>query len=387
MIALARRFLPDLPAVSWQERLRVVLGALLGLLVTGLVCRAAVGSGSALPILVAPMGASTVLLFAVPASPLAQPWSILGGNTIAALIGVGVRMLVPDPMLAAATAGAAAILAMLFLRCLHPPSGAVALTAVLGGPAVFDLGFGFALWPVAANSALLLLTALAYNNLTGRPYPHRAPRPAAGHATQDPPPSERIGFSTADLDAALAETDQLLDISRADLEALLRRTELHSFARRARATRAVDIMSRDVVAISPDASFREALDLLRRHHIKALPVTDDSARVVGILTQTDLLDKAAWDARGPRMGARERVVLTMRRGRAPAASVADIMTAPVTTIGPDDAIADVVPAMSALGIHHLPVTGPDGRLVGIVSQTDLVVALLADAARRGEPAD
>ncbi|WP_279482724.1 HPP family protein [Aureimonas sp. SK2] len=382
MHSFLQRLLPDLPAVSWQERFRVVVGALLGLLVTGLVCRAAVGAGSALPILIAPMGASTVLLFAVPASPLAQPWSIVGGNTIAALTGVVVRLLVPDPVIGAALAGAVAILLMLALRCLHPPSGAVALTAVLGGPAVWDLGFGFALWPVGANSVLLLLAALAYNNLTGRPYPHRAPRPA--HATQDPPPAERIGFSAADLDAALAESDQLLDISRADLEALLRRTELHSFARRARATRTREIMSRDVVAISPDASFREALDTLRRHHIKALPVTDDHARVIGILTQTDLLDKAAWDGRGPRLGARERLRLTMRRGRAPASSVADIMTAPVRTVGPDEPIADVVPEMSALGIHHLPVTDPDGRLVGIVSQTDLVVALLADAARRSE---
>ncbi len=384
MTSFLRRFLPDLPSVSWQERLRVVVGALLGLLVTGLVCRAAVGPGSALPILVAPMGASTVLLFAVPASPLAQPWSILGGNVVAALVGVTVHRLVPDPMVGAAVAGAGAILVMLLLRCLHPPSGAVALTAVLGGPAVWDLGYGFALWPVGANSALLLVAALAYNNLTGRPYPHRAPKAAGMHATNDPPPAERIGFSGADLDAALAESDQLLDISRADLEALLRRTELHSFARRARATRAGEIMSRDVIAISPDASFREALETLRRHHIKALPVTDDSARVIGILTQTDLLDKAAWDGRGPRLGARERVRLTMRRGRAPAASVADIMTAPVKTIGPDDPIADVVPEMSALGLHHLPVTGRDGRLVGIVSQTDLVVALLADAARRNE---
>ncbi len=113
-------------------------------------------------------------------------------------------------------------------------------------------------------------------------------------------------------------------------------------------------------------------------------MTDDSARVVGILTQTDLLDKAAWDARGPRMGARERVALTMRRGRRARRQRRRHHDGAVTTIGPDDDLPNVVPAMSALGIHHLPVTGPDGRLVGIVSQTDLVVALLADAARRGE---
>lgn len=383
-----RRFLPDLPAVSWRERLRVTVGALVGLLATGLVSRAAIGADPSLPALVAPMGASAVLLFAVPASPLAQPWSILGGNLVASLVGVTTARLVPDPALAAALAGSLAIAIMLALRCLHPPSGAVALTAVLGGPAIHDLGYGFALWPVAANSALLLLAALAYNNLTGRRYPHRAVQPAPEtHGTRDPEPAARIGFASEDLDAALGESDQILDVSRADLEAILRRTELHSLARRARATLTRQIMTRDVVAISPDASFREALDLLRRHHVKCLPVTDDSARVVGILTQTDLLDKATWGAKGPRLGARHRVRLTLSRGRAPSASVADIMTAPVHTVTPDDPIAAIVPLMSALAIHHLPVTDPDGRLAGIVSQTDLVVALLADAARRSDEAD
>ncbi len=94
------------------------------------------GNGPHVPLLVAPMGASAVLLFAVPASPLAQPWSIIGGNTISALIGVIVAHFVHEPALATGIAVALAIAAMSFTRCLHPPGGAAALTAVLGGPAV-----------------------------------------------------------------------------------------------------------------------------------------------------------------------------------------------------------------------------------------------------------
>ncbi|VEA74072.1 HPP family [Serratia rubidaea] len=82
---------------------------------------------------VAPMGASAVLLFAVPASPLAQPWSIVGGNLVAALIGVSCGKLIGDPGLACGVAACLAIGVMFKLRCLHPPSGAVALTAILGG--------------------------------------------------------------------------------------------------------------------------------------------------------------------------------------------------------------------------------------------------------------
>ncbi len=66
------RFLPELTPVSKRERLRSAAGDLVGILATGLVCRASVGS-EALPVLIAPMGASAVLLFAVPASPLAHP--------------------------------------------------------------------------------------------------------------------------------------------------------------------------------------------------------------------------------------------------------------------------------------------------------------------------
>ena len=381
-----RDFIPHLAPISRRERLRSAAGALVGILATGLISREAVGDGAALPALIAPMGASAVLLFAVPASPLAQPWSILGGNLVAALVGVTVASLVADPFFAAAIAIGLAIAGMMALRCLHPPSGAVALTAVLGGPAIHALGYGFVLWPVMANSALLLATALLFNNLTGRSYPHVPPAPPVGHGTRDPAPSARIGFTPADLDAALADFDQLLAVDRDDLETILRQAEVRSYRRRSRQIDCAEIMSRDVVTITPEASLTDALDALRRHHIKALPVVDGERRVVGFLTQTDLLDKAAWDWRGPRMGLGQRLRSTFGRPRAPADTVADIMTVPVRVLRPDTPIADVVMEMADAGLHHMPVVGPDDRLVGIVSQTDLIVALLAGGAEGRVPA-
>ncbi|WP_062203729.1 HPP family protein [Aureimonas sp. AU12] len=380
-----RSFLPEPTSVSLRERVRAALGALVGILATGLVSRTAIGDVSALPALIAPMGASAVLLFAVPASPLAQPWSIVGGNLVSAAIGVAVAGLLPDPLLAAGLAIGLAIACMTVLRCLHPPSGAVALTAVLGGPAIHALGYGFVLWPVLANSLLLLACALAFNNLTGRPYPNAGARKPIDHGTADPAPGARAGFLSDDLDAVLRDYDQLLDVSRADLEAILRQAQMRSYRRRAGGTLCADVMSRDVIAIAPDASLKEAFELLRAHHIKALPVTDDSARVLGIVTQTDLLDKAVWDRRGPRLGTRHRIQLSLGRGRAPSGSVEDIMTTPVETVSPDASVAAVVSLMSEAGLHHLPVVGPDRRLVGIVSQTDLVMALLADAADAAAP--
>ncbi|PNA15517.1 hypothetical protein C1X78_26195, partial [Pseudomonas sp. MPR-R1B] len=88
---------------------------------------------------------------------------------------------------------------------------------------------------------------------------------------------------------------------------------------------------------------------------------------------TDLLDKAAWDRAGPRLGLGRRLRLTAERGRAPHGSAADIMSA-VEPVSPETPVAALVTRMSEAGLHHLPVVDADGRLVGIVSQTDLVPA-------------
>jgi CBS domain-containing membrane protein len=171
------------------------------------------GLSGATPLLIAPMGASAVLLFAVPASPLAQPWSILAGNLLSAFVGVTTALLIPSPLIAAALAAGLATGLMAIFRCTHPPSGAVALTAVLGGPAVHAAGYHFVLVPVLLNSVLLVVVAMAYNNLTGVSYPHKAHAPAHPH-----PPAQPLGVTDADFDAVLADYGEVLDIGREDLQ-------------------------------------------------------------------------------------------------------------------------------------------------------------------------
>jgi CBS domain-containing membrane protein len=371
-----RSFWPQPHTASPTERGRAVAGALIGLLLTAAVSHLALGPQAA-AFLIAPMGASAVLLFCLPASPLAQPWSIIGGNLVSALIGVGCAKAIANPMLAAPLAGCLAIGAMFYLRCLHPPGGAVALTAVLGGPVVHAAGYQFALWPVGLNSLLLALAALLFNNLTGRRYPH--PQRSAlknVHATRDPVPTARLGFTKEDLDAALARYGQVLDVSRDDLEAIIQETEVQAYGRRFGVITCGAIMSKDAVTIEPSMSLADAWRQMRRHRLHALPVLNRARRVVGIVTQGDFLHHAGLDdyqTLGERVRAVVSHVLGSRGGRPE--RVAEIMNTHVRTVQRDEPIAELVALMSNSGLHPIPVVDEAGMFVGIVSQSDLLAAL------------
>jgi CBS domain-containing membrane protein len=217
-------FRPLLPGALLPERALASLGAAIGIAVTALACHRLALDPAALPAIVAPIGASAVLVFAVPASPLAQPWPVVGGNMISALVGIAVAAIVPDLSLAAGLAVGGAILAMSMLRCLHPPGGAAALTAVIGGPAVHAAGFGFALVPVGLNSAALVAIGVAFHRVRARSYPHRTA----------PPPINVPAFDRSDIDAALAAMHESFDIAREDLDALLQLAERHAIERRGR---------------------------------------------------------------------------------------------------------------------------------------------------------
>ena len=380
MYSLIRRLGPEATSVSARERLRSGLGALIGILLTGVAASIAARHGALAPTLIAPMGASAVLLFAVPSSPLAQPWSIIAGNLVSATVGVTAALWIEDLYMASAAAIGFAILVMLSLHCLHPPSGAIALTAVLGGPAIHELGYGFVLWPVLGNSAILLAAAILFNNLTGRPYPRPIKPQPADHGTKDPPATQRLGFTGEDLDEVLKDYDEFIDINRDDLAEILRRTELQSYRHRAGRIDCAAVMTRDVVAVAPDTRLGEAYNLMRSHHIKALPVTNEQAAVVGIVTQTDFLDKAAWATGKPVTRSRRRWTLVGSSGSAPNDTVKDIMTTPVKTVAPDAPLADAIILFADQGLHYLPVTHGDDKLAGILSQSDVLAAMLADPA-------
>lgn len=214
-----------LAGATSPDRLLAYLGGMLGIAATSLVCRV-LHLPAALPLLVAPMGASAVLVFAVPASPLAQPWAVIGGNAVSALVGVAAARLTSEPSCAAGLAVGGAILAMSLLRCLHPPGGAAALTAVIGGPAIHAASFGFALVPVALNAARLTLAGWMFDLFSGHSYPHRPAQVGSAVASASP-----HHITPEDLHKAPAEMGETLDVSSADLVFLLKRAEHHAAGR------------------------------------------------------------------------------------------------------------------------------------------------------------
>ena len=223
-------FSPLLAGANLPDRMVACLGATVAIALTIVVCSGLPLSVGDLPIIVAPLGASAVLVFAVPSSPLAQPWPVVGGNTISTLVGVYAFHLIPNPTIAAGVAVGSAILAMSLLRCLHPPGGAAALTAVIGSQTIHEAGYAFAFAPVAVNSIALVSIGMFFHRMTAHSYPHiAAPLPA-------PAPEPR--YAAADIDAALHDMHESFDIAREDIDALLAHVQRHAEARAA-ATRPV----------------------------------------------------------------------------------------------------------------------------------------------------
>jgi len=112
-------------------------------------------------IILASTGATAILVFGMPHVPASQPWNIIGGHLVSAFVGVTCYLLIPIDILAASVAIPVAMYAMHTLRCMHPPGGATAITAVIGGESVHQLGYTFLIVPVFFNAIIILSIAIS----------------------------------------------------------------------------------------------------------------------------------------------------------------------------------------------------------------------------------
>ncbi|MDR3099889.1 MAG: HPP family protein [Paraburkholderia sp.] len=330
-------FIPHPGAPEWKERVRRAGGALLGIAFTGIATHLLFGRAGDIPMLVAPMGASAVLLFGASESPLAQPWSIVGGNLVSALVGVACAQWIADPVLSAAVAVALAISAMFLCRCVHPPSGAVALTAVLGGPAVHALGFRFVVTPILFQSFALLSAALVFHALTGHRYPRAVWRAAA--------PASTTGAAVPAALAGVSTDPQRLSFDELTCE---------------------EFMTSADHAVPLTMGRHAAWETLRRHGVHALPVVDDANRLVGTVTHHEL-------ANGRPAGFVRRLWSALWRKTVQVEETVEaVMASGVQAVHRATPLAHLAAIFADHSCYEVPVFDDARRLLGVVRHSDMI---------------
>lgn len=161
------------PRANKKDSLIGSVGAALGMAITWLICDWLLGAEA--PILVMSMGATAVLLFATPTSPLAQPVPVIAAHVLGAVVGVGAAAWIENTALAVGVAVGVTAGAIIRLGITHPPSGGTALSAVVGGDAITKLGIEFVWRPVLLNAVILVALAVLVNApFAWRRYPVRA---------------------------------------------------------------------------------------------------------------------------------------------------------------------------------------------------------------------
>ncbi|HNN27908.1 MAG TPA: HPP family protein [Agitococcus sp.] len=346
---------PNFKRLPIKERGISAIGALIGIMLSSLMCWYALGGMNAWYI--APMGATSVLLFAVSSSPLAQPWNMLVGNIIAGLVGVSCTLFIQNLTLAFSLAVGLSIFLMMTTDSLHPPSGAVAMTAVLGGDTVHHLGYYFVLYPVLLNSVLLLGLAIIFNRLVGRHYPQPA---QINQRSADPTPTQKVTIQPADIEYALEQHTELLDISQYDLESIILEAQQHANHRLDIGQSCAEIMTKDVVFLNAEDDIVYALARFKEMNIMSLPVLNSTHQLVGTLALSDVVE---WFCNESEM-----------RGTWQE-QVKHIMHRQVVMVKPSQNIVDLIPYFVEKSFNYLPVVGGDQKLLGIISRADMIAVL------------
>lgn len=321
--------------------------------------------------LISPLAATAFLAFAVPSSPLAQPWSAVVGNTVSALIGVALVLVLGAHWLALGLSVTLSMVAMMRLRALHPPAAGVALGTVLTAEAVQEIGFSYAFLPVFVDTCLLLACAAAYNRITGRRYPFRQPVPHAPQVSAAVGLRPRLAGSA--LEAILQRLRLDANIGAGDLERLIEVAHREAATHLFDGVVCRDLMTTSVVTLRPDVPLSDVASLFNEHRVRTLPVTDAEGLFLGLLSETDLL--RSWrriEQRAPEGGVLSRLIRAGREAAVPTAR--DAMTAATATARPDTPLGDLIDLLAGGGQQGIPVL-EEGRLTGFVTRADLIAAL------------
>ena len=368
--ALWQRLGPVASRASWKELIRSCIGAGLGLALAGMLVGMVDHFLPHALFLFAPLGATAVLVFAVPSSPLAQPWNCVVGNTAPALYALLLLWAFPTlsqtSMAALAVGGAIAI--MLALRALHPPGGAVALLTVLSAEQLLPMGW-YLLVPMAALSAVLVAVGVLYHRACGRPYLHQPHQVAKAQR-----PATRLALSEQDLEQLLQRFDQSNNLSPEDLGVMLAAAEEDAIKRRMSAVSCGEVMSAKLVSVSPQTPLEEIAELFHRHLVKCLPVVDAQGELIGRVLRADLFD---WLWQGHRARQQQNLWQRLRSKPAKEQSVAqDLMRAPEMSVQEATPLGDLLQELASHTVQFIAVLRGK-TLVGVITRSDVIRTLLS----------
>ncbi|PCI43649.1 MAG: hypothetical protein COB41_06595 [Proteobacteria bacterium] len=361
-----------LPRQSQYEMVVSSLGAIVGIGMVVWVSQFFVGS-TGLPFVVASMGAAAVLLYAAPHSPLTQPWAFVGGHLISATVGVTCAQWVPDLFLASGLAVGLAIFAMHQLNCLHPPGGAAALVAVVGGEQIQALGYLYVLVPVGLNVLILALAVAATRALIA----HHQQKSSFIFYDDKHKETNTIHsdlFSNDDLNNALHEMHAYIDVSIEDLNQIYAHANLFSHKRQLGSMTCHDMMQTNITSVEFGDYLDTTWKLMQRQGLKGIPVTNRVQRIIGIITVSDFQKEAAkYSGETIEKRLKQMMQRTGELSSAKPEVVGQIMTSSVITLPETTPVTEAISIFAENKISHIPIINDEQRLVGILLRSDIHV--------------
>lgn len=345
------------PAMPWPQKSDVVqamAGGAAGIAACALSVWLMSTGGVMQLFLIAPLGATAVLVFVVPNSPLAQPWSAILGNTLSAICGVAAVSLLAPPF-APVAAVTLAFAVMMVCRALHPPGGAVALLFGLTPGLPAEAGIFMICLNTAALTGVLVLSGIVFHRFTGRKYPFRTSLEEAG-----PPPQLRIGLNENNLSEVLFKLHQSANLGAVDLARLVAAVEAELILPRLDGATCADAVSSDRTTVRQEDSLGEIVKKFGRTDLPALPVTSRTGRFLGLIRQKDLLGVLAHSGSG--------------NLRAAGATAAEVMQAAGTVFDADLSLGKALPIMIRDRLEIVPVC-ENGVFLGVLTRSALMEAL------------
>ncbi|WP_149140742.1 HPP family protein [Gemmobacter caeruleus] len=362
---------PAMGATSHWEVMRAGLGVCFALGIATSLVRALSPTPEYGLFLIAPFGATAILIFAIPTSPLAQPWSALVGNTVSALTGVLVVRVLPEFPFQIPLAVSLAVFAMFTLRAFHPPAGAIAMTVPIYPSLVETFGYRFAITPVATVTLLLILTGVLYGFLSRNPYPNKH----NFRSRNELGPGDKISLNDETAIKIPRHYRQSLNLDAGNLASVFGGAEQKNEASKSRKLTASDFMSTKLICVGVDDSLTTVTTAFRKNNVTSIPVIDLEGRFKGVIHQSKIFsEEAGFLSRGLSMTSKTPKKPCRKEGELKDRAE-QVMTKSGLTATPSTHLSLLLLVLAEKGVQSIPIV-ENGQIVGIVTQTDILAGLV-----------